>query len=262
MNCTVYNSGPSWGTAGIRLSYVENGKLNDNNCTSNFLGIDIEDSSNNSASGNIANNNANSGIRVRNSSNVTIIENKANDNGEIGIYGENSEDINITYNVANNNGWMGMYLGIFSDSIIFGNSVSNNTGDGGLSLNGNNNIILGNNVNNNNGVGIELIGGINNILYLNHIAGNLDANAKDDGTNNQWDNGAIGNYWDDYSGKDANDDGIGDSPYNIPGTAGVQDHYPIWDDGPEFRIPGYDIFFLFGILSVVATIISKKIRKS
>jgi hypothetical protein len=30
-----------------------------------------------------------------------------------------------------------------------------------------------------------------------------------------WDNGTIGNYWDDYSGLDENDDGIGDTPYII-----------------------------------------------
>ncbi|MEM2099654.1 MAG: NosD domain-containing protein [Candidatus Bathyarchaeia archaeon] len=32
---------------------------------------------------------------------------------------------------------------------------------------------------------------------------------------NYWDNGSVGNYWFDYDGKDANLDGIGDTPYFI-----------------------------------------------
>lgn len=32
---------------------------------------------------------------------------------------------------------------------------------------------------------------------------------------NVWDNGASGNYWDDYTGVDHNGDGIGDTPYSV-----------------------------------------------
>jgi len=45
-----------------------------------------------------------------------------------------------------------------------------------------------------------------------------------------WDNGSIGNYWDDYQGVDANHDGIGDTPYLISGSPGSQDNFPIWTD--------------------------------
>ena len=43
--------------------------------------------------------------------------------------------------------------------------------------------------------------------------------------NNTWDNGKEGNYWDDYTGVDANGDGIGETPYNV--FEGFYDHYPL-----------------------------------
>ncbi|MBN1784465.1 MAG: right-handed parallel beta-helix repeat-containing protein [Candidatus Bathyarchaeota archaeon] len=52
---------------------------------------------------------------------------------------------------------------------------------------------------------------------------------------NIWDNGTIGNYWGDYVGTDDNEDGIGDSPYEIPGVK--------WDNdagGAVSFVAGYD----------------------
>ncbi len=79
------------------------------------------------------------------------------------------------------------------------------------------------------GTGIST-GGDFNLIYFNVILGGGD-HARDVGVNNKWDNGSIGNYWSDYSGVDANDDGIGDTPYVISGAS--QDNYPIWDDGDD-----------------------------
>ncbi len=53
----------------------------------------------------------------------------------------------------------------------------------------------------------------NNTVYLNNMFKN-DNNAIDEATN-QWDNGSQGNYWDFYLGIDANQDGIGDTPFII-----------------------------------------------
>jgi len=80
----------------------------------------------------------------------------------------------------------------------------------------------------------------NNIIFKNKVVG-ATIYTYDQGFSNYWDNGLIGNYWGDYGGIDANDDGIGDSPYSIPGTAGNQDRYPIWDDGENGLPPDLTI---------------------
>lgn len=87
------------------------------------------------------------------------------------------------------------------------------------------NYIMGNNISENQiGLDLEQYALYNNIHHNNFLL-NSQYNAKDNGDNNQWDNGSIGNYWDDYDGSDNNGDGIGDTPYYVSPN-GV-DHFPL-----------------------------------
>ncbi|MCG2826413.1 MAG: Omp28-related outer membrane protein [Thermoplasmatales archaeon] len=78
-----------------------------------------------------------------------------------------------------------------------------------------------------------------NVIHHNNFIDNwYSPQANDTGTNS-WDNGysSGGNYWDDYTGVDANGDGIGDTAYVIPGGDN-QDRYPLMtqvgsEDGSE-----------------------------
>ena len=74
-------------------------------------------------------------------------------------------------------------------------------------------------------------GGANNIAYNNCFIKNTDWHAQDD-EDNTWDNGKIGNYWDDYTGPDANGDGVGDTSYQVNG--GSSERFPLMQ--PSIRI--------------------------
>jgi len=109
-------------------------------------------------------------------------------------------------------------------NFIIGNIISNN--NHGIKLsNSSNNTISNNNIINNT-VGIYLKYYSNdNIIYHNNLINNTQ-NANSTGNNN-WYNTTLkqGNYWDDYNGSDKNNDGIGNTPYNISGER-CQDLYP------------------------------------
>ena len=131
------------------------------------------------------------------------------------------------------------------DNTVIKNRVTGNGGinDGILVMSGSNNTISANNIRNCES-GLSLSGSVTKTsVYLNNFISNSinieyygDANWT---SNNRFDNGAKGNYYDDYTGADNNWDGIGDVPFTIKGTrwdneaGGVveagfsQDRYPL-----------------------------------
>jgi len=263
-NCTVFNAPGSWyePNAGITLENSNNGTLINNNCSNNVLmGIHLfNNCENNTITGNIANDYQLIGIYLaQNSHNNTISGNTANNNGVHGIrlgYGCNNNTISgntannndengiliwddcnkntVSGNTANNNGVNGIYLYLSDNNTISGNTISNDgTTDQNYGIYINNdcddNTIIGNLIKDNQNYGIYVRSNCqNNLIYHNSLIGNGGWQARDDGTNNHWNNSAIGNYWDNHTSPDTDNNGIVDIPFTwIVGSANSEDNHPL-----------------------------------
>jgi parallel beta-helix repeat protein len=131
---------------------------------------------------------------------------------------------------------------------ISGNTITGNTQGSGINLVvSTNNIIDANNQIQSNQIGVNLYLSQDNMIYNNKISGNTMSgisitqssnnifykndfsdngqNAQDPSTNS-WSYNNQGNYWKDYHKYDNNSDGIGDTPYGIPG-GNNEDAYPL-----------------------------------
>ena len=180
------------------------------------------------------------GIYMDNGHDSEIVNNNISKNEQYGIQVSNSDDMTIIGNEISYNGQDGDYDGIYMNmcdkNVFTSNIISYNTRKGMRILYCNDNDINGNTISLNEDCGIDINDfSYNNTIYNNYFIDN-SINARDNGTNNKWDYNGRGNYWSDYQGFDKNDDGIGDTPYNITGLANSTDHFPIWDDGLEFNI--------------------------
>ena len=179
-----------------------------------------------------------------------------------GIWLNFSSNNNICGNTVTDT-WQGIWLNSSSNNSIYGNTITGSVGDIGLNyyssynnVNGNvlenskwgsgvamgshsnHNSINGNNITGNNPSGIWLDGGyLQNItVHHNNFIDNAQQVTAQELTNNVWDNGypSGGNYWSDYTGADANGDGIGDTPYII--DTNNWDNYPLME--PYTQLPG------------------------
>ncbi|KYK31064.1 MAG: hypothetical protein AYK22_02645 [Thermoplasmatales archaeon SG8-52-3] len=159
-----------------------------------------------------------------------IIGNTVSSNEEVGIRLYQSDGNTVSDNIVNNNGGPtedGGFVCFYShNNEIFGNDVDSNYNQGIFIELSNSNTIYENNIHDNDIYGINCDSSNNNEIYNNNIYDNTQ-NGIDDGTNT-WYSSILeqGNYWDDYTGDDNNWDGIGDSPYDIPGDSN-QDEYPL-----------------------------------
>jgi len=155
------------------------------------------------------------------------------------ISGGNCRYNNIQGNVINNISVCGLMIDSCYYNNFQNNIINNSGGEHGVShavrlWSGSYCNFTGNTIENSEGeYALSLLGAEFNLIYNNSfINNNVTSQAFDERENNQWDNGSIGNYWDDYSGVDLNDDGIGDIPYiisslDLPNPDDVLDNYPI-----------------------------------
>ncbi|NQE45094.1 Cell surface glycoprotein [ANME-1 cluster archaeon GoMg2] len=162
--------------------------------------------------------------------NVTVL------NCEMGIDLKSSSDNTITNNNALNNSG-GIYFQNSSDNFISNNNLLNNTIGIYFWDYSNNNTLTYNTVNFNSFYGIGFSDALSNNIYLNNF--NNSKNVRPSGqVNTSWNSTSkisytysselytnyMGNYWSDYNGYDSDNDGIGNSPYNIDSH---QDYRPL-----------------------------------
>ncbi len=237
-NCTLMNAGTNlMGNSGIKLDSSSNGTLENNFCLNNIkYGIIIQDGSNyNTIRNNYIYNSSHGGIRFDLSYHNNVTSNEIVMGGDmfsVGIYISTLSSYNRVFNNNVSDYRDGIEIFASCHDNIISNSFINSLVYDAIIINpgASNNTLTMNTINNTDG-GIRMMGD-GSLVYNNYMT-NTDQNAVDNGQYNRWDNGSLGNYWDDYADVDADDDGIGDSPYSLPGSAGSHDNYPIWDDGPE-----------------------------
>ncbi len=143
------------------------------------------------------------GIGLLNSTSCTLHNNRITHNGFEGINPVHTVGTSITNNLIVDH-LEGIYLVGSTSSIVTNNTFKANSR------------------------GIEVRESSNsNQFYHNNFYSSEEDNAYDECTNT-WDHGypSGGNYWDDYHGQDNNHDGIGDTPYAIPG-GNNHNRYPL-----------------------------------
>ncbi|MFX1573622.1 MAG: nitrous oxide reductase family maturation protein NosD [Promethearchaeota archaeon] len=212
---------------------------------------------------NIVNNNGIHGIEVIDWCGFnTISNNIVKDNEEDGIdFQYNCKNNTVSDNIINNNDLYGIYVYSYcDDNILLENTLTNNSEGLRLDSDCDYNIITGNTISDNIQYGIYSFGGVedsyndynkinDNVLFKNNIGIHLNPtsnnstlsnnffvrnlkHATDDGTDNKWNCTTIGNYWDNHTSPDANNDGIVDEIYTyIGGSMGSIDYLPIAEDG-------------------------------
>jgi len=216
---------------GISLSYGKNIHVSYNFIDNNPYGLDFCYVDDSVFENNTITNSSQIGIDAMDSglidSNNLVLNNNVN-NCYIGIMLEHSWGNTCKKNTVNNNEFGITVYGDALFNVITKNEVKEN--DVGVVLYGYRqgksyiplgNYVVANNISDNTNCGVyATVLTRLNYIYYNNFVDNFQ-NAYDNGTNIWYKYKPLGkskgNYWDDYNGVDENpNDGIGDTPYNIP----------------------------------------------
>ena len=289
-NSQLIDNDCSYNLDGINLEYCDNNTISGNTASySDYDGIYLDSCDNNIVSGNTANYNEVDGIYLESCDNNIVSGNTANNN--IYWYGITlilSDDNTVSGNTANNNAAYGMKIWQGNNNTISGNTANNNRH--GINLDGQYYTVSGNTVSNNEEDGIHFSGihqtisgntainnnkGILSMGYNSTISGNT-ASYNDmygiylylSGGNTVSGNTANYNEYGIYLC--ASDDNTISGNTLIGNNVCIYETYDCDGNiiknndcgGGDEKIPGYDPFFLLGILSAVAILMRKRLKES
>lgn len=169
------------------------------------------------------------------SDNNQIFENKIQRSAGYALLLNKSNNNIISNNEITNNEDLSIYLKNSSDNTIYKNNISNNL----------------------RGI-VFHINSTDNLLYQNNFINNSIYHAFDE-SNNIFYNSAImkGNYWDDYTGIDTNNDGLGDTSYEILGGES-KDIYPLikpYTGEKPFTVNFDQLFNMLTIGLIIAVVV-------
>ncbi len=222
-----------------------------------------------------------------------LIEDLEIDGGGVGscIFIENANDYFMILNCTLTNAYddflmeeAGIKLYNSSNGQLINNTFSNPDGTGIFIHISNDTTLIGNSLNSNLWAGCRVVDCYNIHAYLNNFRGQYLGVFFQDSIyrffserrityiyNERTYTRFMGNYWQGELVEDNNGDGIGDEP--VIWTDGDDEHlidqYPLIDPIENYQIigfagetiPGYNFFFLLGIISIVSVLIIKKIKK-
>ena len=168
-------------------------------------------------------NNQEHGINLYGVNNFYVSKSSIYDNNIDGIHFTGCSIGNITKCYIYSNDESGILIDSSNNIVIIYSEIDDNFD--GIKLNDftNTTNITYCNISYNDNYGILIIADCtDNLIYLNNFFGNYYNGASY--ATNYWDNGSIGNFWDDYIGFDSDLNGIGDNSYT---ERGIVDNYPL-----------------------------------